>query len=417
MSVVSPRLRRLQIRWAMTVYHGLLSLMSRRSVRSEPTGRGRLRILLTGTFHSDNWIRAHLGPLADSRYCESVTMVASTPVPATEGVRTVVPPRWLVRVVGRVAARLLVFIVVAVRTRPHVVGGFHLLINGLVALLLGRAIGARTLYFCVGGPVELLGGGVAGENPYFAAIGVADEGIERALLDAVGQFDLIIAMGSRARSFFEARGIRTNCQVLPGGIDPRLFGGVPSSRATDLVLVARLVPIKRIDVFLRAVSRAAEDLPELRAAVVGDGPLRSSLEGLARELGIDHRVTFAGQVADVGTWLRQSKIFVLTSDSEGLALSLMEAMCCGLPAIVRRVGDLEDLVEPGVNGHLVEGEDPDAFAERFRELLSDPERLERLAGGARRASVRLSRDAATRAWDVTLQRMLLTHEWPPVRLD
>ena len=118
-------------------------------------------------------------------------------------------------------------------------------------------------------------------------------------------------------------------------------------------MTGRLVEIKRIDVFLQAIKSMVQRIPDISAVIVGDGNLRDQLQGMAVDLGVDCHVTFVGHQENVETWLRKSKIFVLTSDSEGLSLSMMEAMMCGLPAVVSNVGDLGDLAKNGVNGYLV----------------------------------------------------------------
>ena len=102
-------------------------------------------------------------------------------------------------------------------------------------------------------------------------------------------------------------------------------------------------------------------------------------------------------------WLRKSRIFVLTSESEGLSLSMMEAMRCGLPAIVPRVGDLCELVVEGKNGHLVNGRTPDEFAARIVELLSDHLCLDNYSKEARRSTERYALDVVTRLWDEILE--------------
>jgi glycosyltransferase involved in cell wall biosynthesis len=302
------------------------------------------------------------------------------------------------RVAGEVPARLLTFAAVAARTRPHVVGGFHLLVNGLVAILTGRLLGLRSWYFSVGGPVELLDGGVWGENPHFARLGAPDPVVERRLLEAVGAADLVVTMGSGARDFLRARGVATAIEVVPGGILPEA-GGPATHDRYDVLLVARLVPIKQVDRFVRLVRCLADRRPGVRAAIVGDGPLRAELERQARELGLESQLTFAGFQPDVTPWLRQSRVFVLTSRSEGLALSLMEAMTHGVPAVVPDVGDLGDLVEEGVNGFLVADAEPAAMADRVLTILASADAWRGFSERARRSAEGYSVAATTARWD------------------
>src|SRR5262249_11048520 len=103
-----------------------------------------------------------------------------------------------------------------------------------------------------------------------------------------------------------------------------------------------------------------------------------------------------------GSWLRRAKVFVLTSDSEGLPLSTMEAMMCGLPVVASAVGDLADLVNDGVNGFLVEERTPENFANRIVELLTNTERLGRFAKAARHAAERHNVNTVTQTWDSVL---------------
>ncbi len=372
-----------------------------RIARRPPPAAG-LDILLTGTFHAAGWAAAHLRPLAASASCNRLYVVSTFPVPAMPKVVAIYPPRWLRRLVGDVPARLLAFALLALRRRPHVIGGFHLLVNGLAASVLARILRARSLYFCVGGPLELLDGGIWAENRLFSLVETPDAVLQRQLLRAVASFDTVITMGRSAVRFFRRQRVRTRFHVVPGGIDAVHYRPADETPVTDLVLVGRLAEIKRIDVFLQAVAIASHNLPGLTATVVGDGELRDSLREMARRLGLQDRVSFVGQQPGASDWLRRARVFVLTSDSEGLALSMMEAMACGLPVIVSNVGDLPDLVRDGVNGFLVPRRAADAFAARIVDLLRDPARCRALAAQARRSALAYDIAPITRRWDKIL---------------
>lgn len=366
-----------------------------------PTGEGH-EILLTGTFYSDNWIAAHLRPLAASAGCARLIMVSARSVPDIDKVDVVRPPRFLVILAGEVPARLVWFVWTALRRRPHVVGGFHLLVNGLVAALVARLIGARSLYFCVGGAMEVVDGGIWAENRVFGQMETPDPVIEERLVRAAGQFDLLVAMGTNTIRYFRGRGVEGSIHAIAGGIDGRRFRPSEAPASVDLVTVGRLEPIKRVDLFLHAVARIAARVPGVTAVVVGEGSLRASLERLAVELGIGGQVRFVGRQEDVAAWLRLARLFVLTSDSEGLPLSVMEAMMCGLPPVASRVGDLSDLVEHGVNGYLVGQRAPEAFAEPILELLLDPRLRARFSEAARRSAEKHDIGAVSLRWDAVL---------------
>jgi glycosyltransferase involved in cell wall biosynthesis len=370
--------------------------------RRRPVNGSGCEVMLTGRFDADNWILAHLGPLAASRECSRLWMVSSNPVPLLPKVVAIYPPQWLKRIVGGTAARLLVLAWSAVRKRPHIVGGFHITFNGMAAAIVARLAGARSLYFCVGGPAEVQDGGVHADDHAFAKMKMADATVEKRLIGIVSQCDMVVTMGTRAATFFANRGVKTAIHVVSGGIDAQRFQLTHEIPSIDLILTGRLARIKRMDVFLQAVREVATKIPDVKAVIVGDGPLREELPSLSMQLGIDRNVEFVGRQRDVEDWLRRAKIFVLTSDSEGLSLALMEAMMCGLPAVVSDVGDLGDLVENGVNGYLVPRRSPELFAERIAELLLDGRKRAAFSQAARRSALRYETQATVGRWDSIL---------------
>ena len=100
---------------------------------------------------SDAWLDAYVQPLALSDRCAHIWVVTDQPMGALPRTNYVCAPNWLRHLMGNVPARSLYCILTALRVRPHVVGGFQLLLNGIVALAAARLVGARSMYFCVGG--------------------------------------------------------------------------------------------------------------------------------------------------------------------------------------------------------------------------------------------------------------------------
>jgi L-malate glycosyltransferase len=391
------RLVRAALRVATAVYTAALTLAVHLPRRRLPE---RVDILVTGGFPSPNWILNHVRPLTRSRRCAQVIVVTTRRMPDIAGLRAVYPYEWAVRWLGETPARLITFVIASFRHRPHVVGGFHLLVNGLAAALLARLIGGRSLYFCGGGPTEVLGGGAYGENKLFSRLPSGDAVIERRLLAATRTFDVMVTMGNRAADFFaERNGVRPH--VIPGGIDSSRFKASASTSA-ELILVGRLVPVKQVDVFLQALEQVRARHAAVRARVVGDGPLRGDLERQARDLGIQDAVVFAGQCEGVERELAAAQIFVLTSATEGVSLALLEAMMSGLPAVVPDVGDLRDLVHDGVNGFVVEGPTPERYAQRIALILDDAALRMRLGAAARTTALAHDVGAVAERWDTIL---------------
>lgn len=326
------------------------------------------------------------------------------PLPALPKLKVLHPPSLLLRAFGRTPGRLLYFSWMALRLRPDIIGGFHINLNGLVATVLSRFVRAESLYFCGGGPREVLGGGFyAGNNTM--NLDAPDLRLEALLLKCVSELDLVITMGSRTINFFREKGVETVFQVIPGGIDvSRYTSATTVTKDFDVIFVGRLVQVKRVDLLLDAVSELKNRGLCLRAVIIGTGELSQELKEQAVRLQLGNQVTFAGHQSNVNEWLRRSKVFVLTSDSEGLSLALMEAMCCGLPAVVSDVGELGELVEEGQNGCLVRDRSPTAFADALGKVLNNESTFQTLSAKAAESAQRLGIEGASRSWDNALMK-------------
>ena len=166
--------------------------------------------------------------------------------------------------------------------------------------------------------------------------------------------------------------------------------------------VARLVPVKDLGLLLEAVALVAEKVPQVHALIVGDGPERAALERRAAEKDLAGRVEFLGQVVPARPVLARFDVFVLSSESEGIPISALEAMDAGLPVVATAVGGLPETVQDGATGFLVERA-PDraataaALAGRLAELLLDPVLRQRMGeAGMRRVADDFSSEAAGR---------------------
>jgi len=138
-----------------------------------------------------------------------------------------------------------------------------------------------------------------------------------------------------------------------------------------LVFVGRLSPIKQVHQFIAIVDAIARTVPNVRATIVGDGPLMANLRAHSKALGLTENIEFLGKRKDVEAILACSKIFVLTSRSEGLSIAMAEAMTAGVVPVVADVGELGDLVVNGENGYLVEPNHIDEYTKKVISLLRD----------------------------------------------
>ena len=181
-----------------------------------------------------------------------------------------------------------------------------------------------------------------------------------------------------------------------------------ASEAFVGVIVARLSGLKGHATLLQSLARLRADGVKLLLLIVGDGPQRSALERQAQELSLDDRVVrFLGARSDVDRILRAADFFVLPSDTEGLPLSVLEAMAHGLPIVASKVGGIPELIEHNEHGLLVPPGDPAALAAAIRSLSDDPSLRRRLGNAARaRASGEYSLSTTVRNYDQLYRRAI-----------
>jgi glycosyltransferase involved in cell wall biosynthesis len=137
--------------------------------------------------------------------------------------------------------------------------------------------------------------------------------------------------------------------------------------------VGNLYAVKGQAYLLRACAAVARAFPDFVLLVAGRGEQLGSLEEEARSLGIGGNVKFLGFREDVPSLLQAMDVFVLPSVSEGLPLSILEAMALRKPVVASNVGGIPEVVKDGVTGYLVPPKDPEALAEKILLLLHHPQ--------------------------------------------
>jgi glycosyltransferase involved in cell wall biosynthesis len=168
---------------------------------------------------------------------------------------------------------------------------------------------------------------------------------------------------------------------IPNGIDCARFGAAADQRkaeasnaaggGTVIGTIAPLRPEKNLDLLLRVF---AEDVgrSDCRLLIVGDGPERGKLSDMAMTLGLGDKVVFAGQIDAVEQVLPSIDIFVMSSKTEQMPISLLQAMAAGRPVVATDVGDLKAMLAPENRAYVAPKDDGEAFARHLTRLLDDP---------------------------------------------
>jgi glycosyltransferase involved in cell wall biosynthesis len=208
--------------------------------------------------------------------------------------------------------------------------------------------------------------------------------------------DWAVANSQAGKEYLVARGVRpSRVKVIYNGIDTNRIacdnGEVQAARqrlnlpagSKVVGMIARMFNVKRHDAFLRAAEIVNRLLPETVFVLLGDGPKRKSLESMSQELGLASKVVFLGEQQNVLPYLANFDVFALYSETEGLSLSICEAMALGKPVVATDVGGNRELVEDVKTGFLVPLGDTEAFAESIIRLLKDPGMVQSMGQKAR----------------------------------
>jgi len=189
---------------------------------------------------------------------------------------------------------------------------------------------------------------------------------------------------------------RDKTVTIPNGVDLGHFDSICENRRqitrhrfalapSDVmfVCVARLVPRKRVDIVLEALALLSPSHPGCRCLIVGAGPLDEELRAKSRELGLSESVRFLGFSEDVRPYLEAADVYVSASEKEGMPLALVEAMACGLPAVVTDISGHSEAVINGRTGMLVPPSSVDELANALEYLVVHRDEARRMGIAAR----------------------------------
>jgi glycosyltransferase involved in cell wall biosynthesis len=172
-------------------------------------------------------------------------------------------------------------------------------------------------------------------------------------------------------------------------------------------IVARLTPIKGHARLLDIFSRIVQRIPSAILVIAGDGSARADVERRIVELGLSASVFFLGERRDIPVILSALNVFCLPSETEGMPITLLEAMAASRPVVVSNVGAIPDVVEDGGSGILVSPFDSAAIERALLSLAEDPERAARMGeAGRRRVFQDFNAETALKNYEAVYEAMM-----------
>ncbi len=204
---------------------------------------------------------------------------------------------------------------------------------------------------------------------------------------------------NKSRTASLAGGPKDSIRVIPSPVDTDFFRPEPKKErpagATRLITVGRLHPIKGHSRIIQAAQLLRRRKVDFTLTIVGGGELDLPLKRQVAELGLDDRISFTGVLLgeDLRDRLAASDVFVMASGSEGLPVSMLEAMATGLAVVVPSITGIPEVIRDGENGLLFAPADPDDLALKLGSVISDKSLRRRLGIKAREtALLRFGRD-------------------------
>ncbi len=204
--------------------------------------------------------------------------------------------------------------------------------------------------------------------------------------------DAIVAVSSKLANRLLSCGTQTPVYSIVNGFVPRSFSNEIVRDPMRIIQVGNLIPLKNVDVTIKAFSQLKKIHPAMTLTVVGQGPEREKLELLCNELNVAESVTFTGQLdnAKVFEEMRKSTFFVMVSKPEGFGIVYLEAMAAGCITIGTKGEGIDGTIVHHENGFLVNANSPEIIAEIIDKCISDTVTASQIALNGKRTAENLT---------------------------
>lgn len=226
------------------------------------------------------------------------------------------------------------------------------------------------------------------------------------LLQAMAKFlfrfaDGVVFQTKHAMEFFPKK-IREKSAILPNPLNANFIRQqYKGERENVIVAAGRLDENKNHQMLIRAFANIADKYPETKLVIYGEGESRTKLEQLIQELNLTERITLPGSVSNLADRMYRARVFVLTSDTEGMPNSLIEAMALGLTVISTDCpcGGPAALIKDGENGLLIPVRDEKALTDSLIKILSDLKYADKLGDSAFEVAKEMHPDRVNSEWE------------------
>lgn len=220
--------------------------------------------------------------------------------------------------------------------------------------------------------------------------------------------DGIVLQTTDSKAFF-SKSVQKKAVILPNSLNPSFIREVyQGERDKQIVAVGRVDANKNHRMIIKAFAALAEQYPEYELVIYGEGDLRQELLQEVKEIGLQDRIQLPGSISDVAGAIHKASVFVLSSNSEGMPNTLIEAMALGIPSIATNCpcGGPKDLITDGENGILTEVDNWEQLKDNLQKILSSKEFAEKLSKNASKIQDKLKPDLINQKWEAYFDKIM-----------
>jgi len=325
----------------------------------------------------DNALYRHLNPLLKSSFIKKIVIIREKPGVSNKKIEYIVSTYRNKILKNTQKIRLIL------KNSKHadIIWGFYLVPHGINALIAAKIKGKKVGISLIGTDIN-----IHLKSKY-----------KKILIYALNKFNYITVTGRKSRRYLIKEGVDKNkIFILPNAVDTKRFKIKKRKKVYDFLFVGRLVQIKNVDKIILLLSKLNEN-NDYKLAIIGDGPEKNNLIKLTKKLNMEKNIKFLGYKDDVENYMNMSKFFIMASESEGLPLSMLEAMSCGIVPIVPDVGDITDVANK--NNAIIYKSINTGLYEKIRKYSTDKKAYHQLSKNASKKSSIYSDDNVIKFWE------------------
>lgn len=214
--------------------------------------------------------------------------------------------------------------------------------------------------------------------------------------------DMVVFQTNEAKKFFSKK-IQKKSVVIMNQVNEKFFDTAIVKRRKDIVTIGRLTEQKNHKLLICSFSKICDKIED-NLIIYGEGPLRDDLTDFIKEKGLTGRVFLPGYTSDVIGSIKDAKVFVLSSDYEGMPNALLEAMALGIPCVSTDCpcGGPREIIKNGENGFLVPTNNADVLAKKMFELVNNEDLQKEFSQKARESAEKFKPNKIFVEWEKVL---------------